>query len=46
MYSAWATRADQLGNPSVASDLRSYEVDEEGHHKTFTTELEQLGSGR
>jgi rubrerythrin len=45
MYTAWATRADQLGNPSTASTFRSILTDEQGHHQTFTTELEQVTNG-
>ncbi|NJC66562.1 hypothetical protein HC028_18915 [Planosporangium flavigriseum] len=45
MYTAWATRSDQLGNPSVASTFRSITTDEQGHHQTFTTELAQVQSG-
>jgi rubrerythrin len=42
MYAAWASRADHLCDPSVASVFRSVEGDEQGHHQTFTTELEKL----
>jgi rubrerythrin len=45
MYAAWAPRAQQLGNESIATTFSSIEIDEKGHHQTFTTELEQWRAG-
>ena len=45
MYGQYATQAQQAGNPTVATTFRSVMGDEQGHHQTFTTELQQLNSG-
>jgi rubrerythrin len=45
MYGQYAPQAKQAGNPTVANTFRSIMGDEQGHHQTFTTELQQLNSG-
>jgi rubrerythrin len=46
MYAQYATEAQRAGNTTVASTFRSIMGDEEGHHQTFTTELQQLNRRR
>jgi rubrerythrin len=45
MYAQYATEAQRAGNTSVASIFRSIMGDEEGHHQTFSTELQHLNRG-
>ena len=45
MYQQYAPQAQQAGNPTVANTFRSIMGDEQGHHQTFTTELQQLNTG-
>jgi len=45
MYGQYAPQAQQAGNPTVATTFRSIMGDEQGHHQTFTTELQQLNAG-
>ena len=42
MYGQYAPQAQQAGNTSLASTFRSIMGDEQGHHQTFSTELQQL----
>jgi rubrerythrin len=44
VYTRDAKEAQEDGNPSIASTFLSIRGDEEGHHQTFTTELEELSS--
>jgi rubrerythrin len=45
MYNQYAPQAQRAGNPTVANTFRSIMGDEQGHHQTFTTELQQLNTG-
>jgi rubrerythrin len=45
MYTQYAAKAQQLGDTTVASTFTSIKGDEEGHHQTFSTELQQLNGG-
>jgi rubrerythrin len=42
MYAQYAKEAQRAGSTSVASTFRSIMGDEEGHHQTFTAELQKL----
>ena len=42
MYTQYAAEAQQMGNSTLASTFQSIMGDEEGHHQTFSTELQQL----
>ena len=44
VYTRDAKEAEEDGNPSVASTFLNIRGDEEGHHQTFTTELQEITS--
>jgi rubrerythrin len=44
MYGQYASQAQQAGNTSVAGTFQSIMGDEQGHHQTFSTELQQLNA--